>query len=161
MPKQELPVVKASLRDLAHLRRLERQCFSREDIWPLIELLGVLVSPGTVRLKVDDGEEMVAFLSGEVQRAKQVGWIGTIGVAPRWRHKGLGRRLLAAGEQAMGMPTIRLSVRKSNQDAIRLYEKAGYNPIGEIKRYYNGGEDALVYEKKLPNLRENPTTPIG
>jgi len=47
------------------------------------------------------------------------------------------------------MPIVRLSVRASNQAAIRLYEKQGYAVVNRWERYYAGGEDALVLAKNL------------
>jgi ribosomal-protein-alanine N-acetyltransferase len=55
--------------------------------------------------------------------------------------------LLAECEDALGMPVIRLSVRASNHAAICLYESAGYLLVDRWKKYYTGGEDALVFEK--------------
>jgi len=51
-------------------------------------------------------------------------------------------------EIALGTETVRLSVRASNHTAIRLYENTGYQVIDRWERYYTGGEDALVLEKR-------------
>ena len=144
-----LPITPASLGDLWRLRRFEKLTFSREDAWPLVELLFVLVSPGIVRLKVDYNGQMIAFVAGETRANQGTGWIITLGVAPAWRHIGLGERLLAAAEEALHMPAIRLTVRASNQAAIALYQKAGYHQVGVSSRYYVGGEDGLIFEKRI------------
>ncbi len=47
------------------------------------------------------------------------------------------------------MPRIRLSLRGSNDAALRLYQKAGYVRVDTWKRYYRDGEDAIVMEKVL------------
>jgi [ribosomal protein S18]-alanine N-acetyltransferase len=44
---------------------------------------------------------------------------------------------------------VRLSVRVSNESAIRLYLKLGYNKFGYWPSYYQDGEDALVMQKPL------------
>jgi ribosomal protein S18 acetylase RimI-like enzyme len=129
------------------LRQLEKLTFNREDSWPLVELLFVLVSPGIVRLKVDYNGQMIAFVAGETRASQGMGWIITLGVAPAWRQMGLGERLLATVEQAMHMPVLRLTVRASNQAAIALYQKAGYRKVGVSHRYYVGGEDGWIFEK--------------
>ena len=144
-----LPITPASLGDLWRLRRFEKLTFSREDAWPLVELLFVLVSPHIVRLKIDYDNQMIAFVAGETRAKQGMGWIITLGVAPAWRHIGLGERLLAAAEQAMHMPALRLTVRASNQGAIALYQKAGYHQVGVSSRYYVGGEDGLIFEKRI------------
>ncbi len=145
-----LPIEPAGLRDLWKLRRFEKLTFSREDAWPLVELLFVLVSPHIVRLKIDYDNQMIAFVAGDTRLNQGAGWIITLGVAPEWRRMGLGERLLAAAEQAMHIPAIRLTVRASNQAAIALYQKAGYHQVGISSRYYVGGEDGLIFEKRIP-----------
>jgi len=144
-----LLITPASLGDLWRLRQLEKLTFSREDAWPLVELLFVLVSPNIVRLKIDYDNQMIAFVAGDTRPNQGAGWIITLGVAPEWRRMGLGERLLAAAEQAMHMPALRLTVRASNQAAIALYQKAGYHQVGVSSRYYVGGEDGLIFEKRI------------
>ena len=144
-----LPIMPASLGDLWRLCQLEKLTFSREDAWPLVELLFVLVSPHIVRLKIDYDNQMIAFVAGETRANQGMGWIITLGIAPAWRRMGLGERLLAAAEQAMHMPALRLTVRASNQAAIALYQKAGYHQVGVSSRYYVGGEDGLIFEKRI------------
>jgi ribosomal-protein-alanine N-acetyltransferase len=144
-----LPIEPAGLRDLWKLRQLEKLTFNREDAWPLVELLFVLVSPHIVRLKIDYDNQMIAFVAGDTRPNQGAGWIITLGVAPEWRRMGLGERLLAAAEQAMHMPALRLTVRASNQAAIALYQKAGYHQVGVSSRYYVGGEDGLIFEKRI------------
>ena len=92
---------------------------------------------------------MIAFVACDTHLNQGAGWIITLGVAPDWRLIGLGERLLAAAEQAMHMPAIRLTVRASNQAAIALYQKAGYHQVGVSSRYYVGGEDGLIFEKRI------------
>ena len=42
-------------------------------------------------------------------------------------------------------PSLSLEVRRSNQVAINLYEKYNFKYSHDRKRYYDNGEDALVY----------------
>jgi len=143
----EPQILMASLSDIAAERRLEKACFPREDVWPWVESLWVLIKHGMVRLKIEYSGEMIGFLSGYQQAQGEVGWISSIGIAPAWQGRGLGARLLAAGERALGTPIIRLTVRASNTPAIHLYEHTGYRQIQTVRKYYVGGEDGLVFEK--------------
>ncbi|MGH2607249.1 MAG: GNAT family N-acetyltransferase, partial [Anaerolineales bacterium] len=61
----------------------------------------------------------------------------------------IGRRLLAACEQALNTERIRLTVRVSNRPAIELYRSADYDEIEIWKRYYPDGEDGQVMEKEI------------
>lgn len=44
---------------------------------------------------------------------------------------------------------ISLEVRKSNHQAIKLYEKYGFSAINVRPHYYHDGEDAIVMNKEL------------
>jgi ribosomal protein S18 acetylase RimI-like enzyme len=139
-------VEQASLRDLGTLRRLEQICFPK-DAWPLLDLIGVLTYPGVVRLKAVVNQQMVGFIAGDIRRLEGVAWIATVAVLPEFRHRGIGAALLQAFEGQIKVNRIRLSVRLSNDEAIRLYERAGYLKVGQWSRYYQDGESALVMEK--------------
>ncbi len=138
-------ISRANWHDLNQLWALEKLCFSKDDAWPYLDLLAALSFPGLVRYKLSKGQELIGFVGGEIKAG--VGWITTIEVHPHYHGKGFGKALLAMAEAALNVPSIRLTTRKSNQSAIRLYEKAGYKPIGLWKKYYIGGEDGLVFEK--------------
>ncbi len=146
------PVEPASWRDLFALHALEKACF-QEDAWPLVELLGVLTFPGIVRLRVVDGSELVGFIAGDPRRSEHTGWVMTLGVLPGWRHRGIASLLMDACERRMGMPVVKLTVRRGNQAAVRLYEKLGYRQVDIWSKYYHNGEDGLVLEKKM-NLND-------
>ena len=141
-------IIPADWRDYTQLQQLEKACFSEDDSWPFWDLIGVLTLPGTVRLKAIIDGQMVGFIGGEREAGKRLGWVTTLGVLPSYRRHGIARALLRNCEKELAMPAIRLSVRASNQPAIELYERAGYDIVGRWKKYYTGGEDALVLEKK-------------
>jgi ribosomal protein S18 acetylase RimI-like enzyme len=138
----------ATWRDLFALHTLEKACF-QDDAWPLVELLGVLTFPGIVRLRVMDGGRLVGFIAGDSRRREQTGWIMTLGVLPEWRHRGIASILMDACEREMGMPVVKLTVRRGNQAAIHLYEKLGFRQVDIWSKYYHNGEDGLVLEKQL------------
>lgn len=74
--------------------------------------------------------------------------INNFAVRPEWRRRGLGTALiqhvLAEGRR-LGAPKATLEVRRSNDAAIRLYERAGFRRTGERRHFYaNPLEDALI-----------------
>ncbi len=137
----------ANWRDFSQLNRLEKACFPSEDLWPFWDLVAALTLPGMVRLKVVVDDQMVGFIGGERDEIRKVGWVTTLGVLPEYRRRGIATALLNQCEESLAMPAIRLSVRASNQAAVRLYEAHGYIVVNRWERYYVGGEDALVLEK--------------
>jgi ribosomal protein S18 acetylase RimI-like enzyme len=76
------------------------------------------------------------------------GWVGTLGVRPAWRKRGLGEALLLhsfAEFYERGMKTIGLFVDAQNPTgATRLYKKAGMYVADEY----------VIYEKELRPGRE-------
>lgn len=143
-----MDIQSASLRDLNALRKLEQACFGK-DAWSLLDLMAVLTWPDVIRLKAVEDGEMVGFVAGDPRPSQDVGWIATIGVDPRYQHRGIGRALLRACEEQMKFSRSKLTVRMSNDNAISLYEQEGYRTVDIWKQYYNDGEDGLVMEKIL------------
>ena len=125
---------------------LEKACFGR-DAWPWIDVLAALIFANTVRLKAVVKGQAVGFVIGDRRHRQGVGWIASLGVHPDFRRQGIGRQLLEACERELAMPRIRLTLRRSNTSARRLYEEAGFVEIDVWSRYYLDGEDGVVMEK--------------
>jgi len=136
----------ANIFDLNALRHVEAVCFP-QDAWPFLDLIAVLTFPGVVRLKGVESGQMIGFIAGDPRPGEGFSWVATLGILPAYRGLGYGRALLEACERRLPTRRIRLSVRSSNEEAIRMYKNAGYFAIDRWGRYYNDGEDALVMEK--------------
>jgi len=143
-----MEILKASIIDLGPLRKLENESFGK-DAWPLLDLMAVLTFAGVIRLKAVEDGQMVGFVAGDPHPSDGWGWVATIAVDSRYRRRGIGRALLHACEENLGVPKSRLTVRISNQNAISMYEKEGYVTTDIWKAYYNDGEDGMVMEKEL------------
>ncbi len=117
------------------------------DAWPFLDLLAALSLPGMVRLKAVIGDQLVGFILGEPKPLRQMAWIATIAVLPEYRGRGIGSSLLVACEAALTQPRIRLSVRASNEIALKMYTTFHYHQVGLWPRYFRDGEDAIVMEK--------------
>ena len=135
------------MKDLNPLRHLERVCFGG-DAWPILDLVGVLVLPGLVRLKASSAGRMVGFASGDPRPGEGLGWISTIGVLPEFRRQGVATALLHACETEMNFPVVRLTVRRSNDAAASFYFREGFRMVDVWPNYYFDGEDGLVMEKR-------------
>jgi len=127
------------------LRYVEQTCFPK-DAWPIFDLIAVLSFPGVVRLKaVVENEWSASLLATHVRRRLFVDrhhW-----VLPEYRGKGYGRALLEACEARLTTKRVRLSVRASNLEPIRMYEKAGYRFIDQWLRYYDDGKTRLLWKR--------------
>src|SRR5690606_14337791 len=123
-----MEITKANIFDLNALHKLEKEGFAN-DAWPLLDLFAVLTFPNVIRFKAVEDNLMVGFVAGDPRPNDGWGWVATIVVDPRFRLRGIGRALLHACEKELGVPRVRLTVRTSNQGAITMYEKEGYQTI--------------------------------
>jgi ribosomal protein S18 acetylase RimI-like enzyme len=147
-PGSGISIIPASWRDLMALQELEKICFQL-DAWPLLDVLGVLTLPQVIRLKAIDQDSLIGFIAADLRRSQQTAWIATLAVMPDYRKTGIGSKLLTLCENKISLPRIKLSVRQSNQPAIQLYIKHGYQQVEVWKNYYKGGDNALIFEKKI------------
>ncbi|HUR53169.1 MAG TPA: GNAT family N-acetyltransferase [Gemmataceae bacterium] len=96
-------------------------------------------------------DERLVGCGGYINRAGEYGELKRMFVCPEARGLGIGRRLLAALEghaAAAGLTVLRLETGVSQPEAIRLYERAGYErrgPFGE----YAADPLSVFMEKRL------------
>lgn len=85
---------------------------------------------------------------GLLARREDRGWIAGMGVAPEWRGRGQGERLLShviARAREIGMTGIQLEVLDENMPARRLYSRLGFSQRRPL-RIYTGVLTRLVAE---------------
>lgn len=98
----------------------------------------------------DDGDEIAGLLVLNMHGAF-VGYLQSICVAPQWQNRGVGTRLIAFAEERIfrDVPNVFLCVSSFNPDARRLYERLGYELIGEIKDFMMAGYSEFLLRKTL------------
>ncbi len=80
-------------------------------------------------------------------------------IHPSCQRLGYGRRLLVEGlarAREMGVETVFLEVRPSNDIAIMLYRSLGFRLIGRRPSYYQadrGREDAVIFAASFPGAK--------
>jgi len=85
------------------------------------------------------------------------GHIVSVAVLRALRNKGIGTALIKAGMKGMvdyGASEFFLEVRKTNEEAIGVYEKLGYSVRRVLRGYYRDGEDAYLMIKKDEGIEE-------
>lgn len=93
-------------------------------------------------------------------RGAFIGYIQTVCVDPGARGSGLGTRLVAFAEERIfrETPNVFLCVSSFNPRARALYERLGYETVGELKDYIIRGASEILMRKTVGPLRPKSTT---
>jgi ribosomal-protein-alanine N-acetyltransferase len=86
-----------------------------------------------------------------VMKGAFVGYLRTIAVRADWRSRGLGQRLIKFAEERIfrESPNVFLCVSSFNPRARSLYERLGYEPVGELRDYIVRGHSEWLMRKTL------------
>ena len=78
-----------------------------------------------------------------------IGYVQTICVAPNWRRKGIGTALLRFAENRIfkDSPNVFLCVSSFNEEAKKLYQREGYEIVGELTNYLVEGHSEILMRK--------------
>lgn len=121
--------------------------------WKSGQFLGDLKNERSEYILLADEKEIIGFAgySWVLDEAE----ITNIAVRTASKNQGAGEKILAQlilEAKSKGVAQIFLEVRKSNQPAVKLYEKLGFTPAGIRKAYYaHPSEDGLILSLKVRN----------
>lgn len=131
--------------DIKEIAELEKECFS--EPWSENSLRDELSNETARFYVIRDRENLLGYI-GANNICNEV-YITNVAVNGKYRGKGYGKVLvnhLIKQSELENAFFITLEVRKSNENAIKLYEKCGFKLIGERKNFYSKPiEDALIY----------------
>ncbi|MEM2942324.1 MAG: ribosomal protein S18-alanine N-acetyltransferase [Candidatus Bathyarchaeia archaeon] len=80
------------------------------------------------------------------------GHVVSVAVMPEYRRLGIARSLMSSAITALstyGCSEVFVEVRVTNEPAIQLYKKLGFEMMRRVPRYYYDGEDAYVMSFKI------------
>lgn len=124
-------------------------------------------APDAFYVAENDGE-IVGYIMCRVERGisgfgrmpVKKGHIVSVAVLGTMRNQGVGTALVNAGMEGMmgyGATEFFLEVRKTNEEAIAVYEKLGYTVRRVLRGYYRDGEDAYLMVKRVEGASEEGT----
>lgn len=154
--------------DLCSLKRIDSSSFP-DGFWSsenfLTELRSAGVGPSdsttekaTILVAVQEGEseaggrEVDVIGIGCLRQVLDEGSITYLAVDPKVRGNGIGSLVVVALLKRgliHGMTTVVLEVSEKNVEAIRLYEKMGFQAIGSRKGYYGRDVAAVVMRRSM------------
>lgn len=130
--------------DVEEVVTLEREIFSQP--WSTAGFLDALKLDNTVFLAAEEHGHIVGYIG--MYLSVEEGEITNVAVAPRERCRGIGGMLLDEIKKEAGVHSVEkivLEVRRSNDSAIRLYERSGFTIRGIRKGFYEfPKEDAYI-----------------
>jgi ribosomal-protein-alanine N-acetyltransferase len=147
MMGEPLLIHRARAHDLPAVAAIEQVSFP--DPWDESTLAWVLEYCGDYFFVASAGHGVAGFLAGALEDTGEevYGHICNFAVAPTFRKRGIGRRLVVRAEQQFivaGASAVQLEVRSSNLAAQAFYRRCGYRDVFTIPGYYANGEDALL-----------------
>ena len=142
-----IEITRMTHKDVPEIAELEKICFTLP--WSEKSFRDEMANRLAVYFTAKDNGKCVGYagfwnVSGE-------GDVTNVAVLPEYRRRGVGSSLVAEmikTAEKLKLEMLTLEVRKSNTAAQKLYEKFGFEILGERKRYYSdNGEDAYIMTK--------------
>ena len=137
------------MRDLDRIEEIERESYPTP--WSRSMFAGELAKPSSVCLGAFDAQRDVLIGYLIISRYVDAWHVMNVAVEPSERRRGIAQQLLerlfelTANDSRRGYT---LEVRVSNKNAIRLYERLGFQARGLRRGYYTDNrEDALIMWK--------------
>ena len=142
-------IVNMTREHIGKIAELEKICFSTP--WSESGLNEEIDNPQSHFIVAVEDQKILGYIG--VQEIVGEAYITNIAVFPEYRRQGVARKLLekaiddAKQRECM---FITLEVRKSNSNAIALYDKLDFKNVGERKNFYtNPTENAIIMTKNF------------
>ena len=144
--------------DLKHVVSINEKCLPEN--YPDQFFMGLYYHAPNAFYVAEYEGEIVGYIMCRVERGisgfgrmpVKKGHIVSVAVLNTIRNKGVGTALVNAGMKGMigyGASEFFLEVRKTNEEAIAVYEKLGYTVRRVLRGYYRDGEDAYLMVLKV------------
>ncbi len=134
---------------VAQIAEMEKVCFS--DPWSERSIASELENDLSLWLVYEQGSKVAGYVGS--QSVPPESDVMNVAVLPECRKQGIAQKLLHELMHRLrsgGMESLTLEVRASNEPAISLYNKLGFEIVGRRPKYYvNPKEDALIMRRGL------------
>lgn len=141
----------ATLLDIPVLVSMDREYFPH-TAWPAEQFRAEIGRATRFFLIAESDSQIIAYAGAFLPGVGGEGDIMTIAVKPEFRQLGIAKELISRLEswaKARGAIAMMLEVDVTNDDAIALYSKLGYETLNIRKNYYGYGRDAQIMRRGL------------
>ena len=159
MSPDRIHIAAARREDLAAIMALEGAGFPEAERWSERSWLGELLGDGRTVL-IARAHAPVGVIT--VQTVGELADLHRLVVAPGYRRRGVGTQLTTAAVRAvrhLGARAMILEVDYTNDPAIALYARVGFEQLTARENYYGPGQHALIM--KLYDLDTWTGSPEG
>ena len=142
-------IEKMNVKHIPMLAEIEKACFSKP--WSEDGFLAELNNDTANFYTAMEGEKAVGYMGFYIICGQ--GYVANVAVLPSYRRKGIACRLIENAVHICknsGAEFLSLEVRVSNSAAVALYEKYGFEKVGERKNFYSAPvENAYIMTKSF------------
>ena len=137
---------------IIQLSELDKKCVGA-DGWSVNSFKSEIAKENGYVLYIAENDKAVALFAG--YSAVGEGDITSIATDENYRRMGLAKSLIDEFEKLLPQDTesIFLEVRESNENAIRLYIKCGFEKISVRRNFYSNPRENAVVMRKILNKR--------
>lgn len=150
---------KAKVSDIPALLILENACFNYDQLgrrnfhWMIKKAHSIL-------LVIEYKSELIGYGLVLINSGTSLARLYSICTLKEYQGHGLASKLIGELEtkaaQDEDCAYLRLEVKENNRGAVKLYEKLGYVKFTEKEDYYDDGQTALCFEKRIRVLKKRP-----
>ena len=158
--EQVFRIREASAADLTKVIMINRRCLPENYTYFFFN--SILQNYPRTFLVAEVNGDIAGYIMCRVERGfsklsklnlTRLGHVISIAVLPEYRRRGIAKALLTRAmkilKEEYGCEEVYLEVRVSNQPAISLYRKLGFEVVKISRRYYVDGEDAYIMARRL------------
>ncbi len=132
---------------IAEVCALQEECF--HDGWSEDMMKSAFQSGRYFGFLAYEDERLIGFIACTL--GLDVCDLEGVAVLTEFRGKGIAKKLIGLALEktlSCGVNSMMLEVRESNESAIGLYGKCGFEKISTRKKYYSDGENAVIMKKE-------------